>query len=136
MTDENEDVVRREIDLPACRETVWTVVGDPAELGSWLADEARLDAVEPGAQGVVLTEGELREVVIDEVVPGRRVALRWSALPDGPERLVELTLDDTEDGGTHLVVIELPLTLVEAVGAGFARTLADHAGPQMTAVAG
>jgi len=125
---EQDDVVRREIELDGDRERVWAHVADPAELATWLADEVVLDVLEPGAEGLLRTGDELREVVVDEVEPARRLALRWRALPDGEERLVELTLHDVDggDGGdvdagatarprTRLVVVELPWAAVRAV---------------------
>ena len=124
---EQDDVVRREIELDGDRERVWAHVADPAELATWLADEVALDVLEPGAEGLVRTGDELRAVVVDEVEPARRLALRWRTLPDGEERLVELTLHDVagrdEDGDdptarprTRLVVVELPWAAVRAVG--------------------
>jgi len=126
---EQDDVVRREIELDGDRERVWAHVADPAELATWLADEVALDVLEPGAEGLLRTGDELREVVVDEVEPARRLALRWRALPDGEERLVELTLHDVApadaDGAgddpaarprTRLVVVELPWAAVRAVG--------------------
>jgi uncharacterized protein YndB with AHSA1/START domain len=130
-----DEVVRREIALEADRETVWALVSDADQLATWLADEVWLDAVEPGAEGIVRTDGELREVVVDEVVEQRRIALRWSALPDGPERLVELTLDDLDGGGTRFVVVEVTLETVRAIGPAFAGTLGGGATPQMLALA-
>ena len=46
---EQDDVVRREIELDGDRERVWAHVADPAELATWLADEVALDVLEPGA---------------------------------------------------------------------------------------
>ena len=84
-------VIRREVILPVERETVWREL----EESRWLAEE-----------GV--------HVTVDELVERRRVALRWSE-PDGPETLVELTLDDVPEG-TRLVVVELPVAELKAVG--------------------
>src|SRR4051794_23211847 len=91
--------VRRETELDAPRDHVWSLVCNPEGLETWLADEVALDAVEPGAAGTVTEDGERRHVTIEEVEEGRRVALSWCA--DGGEpTLVELTLDDVpgEDG--------------------------------------
>ena len=131
-----DEVVRHEVALDADREAVWALLSDPTELAAWLADAAWLDAIEPGARGLLATDGELREVVVEEVEPERRVALRWAALPDGPERLVELTLDDRPEGGTRLVVVELEVAAIRAVGPAFAAVLGGGAGPQGGAPAG
>lgn len=111
-----EDVaVRREVILPVDRETVWAALADPDELATWLADEVELE-IEAGAQGWLRwDDGERRPVSVEEVVEQRRIVLRWSQ-DDGPETLVELVLDDVLDG-TRLVVLELPVVQLEAVGA-------------------
>ena len=87
-----EDVaVRREVTLPTDRESVWRAL----EESGWLAEE-----------GV--------HVAVEEIVEWRRAALRWSE-QDCPETLVEFTLDDVPEG-TRLVVVELPVAELEAVG--------------------
>src|SRR4051794_27287349 len=111
--------VRRERALTAERSEAWSLLATPEGLEGWLADEVDLDAVEPGAEGVLRwDDGDERSVVVEEVVDGRRVAMRWSA-SDGPapDTLVEVTLDDHEDGGTLVRVIELPLRALEVAGA-------------------
>jgi len=112
--------VRRERVLPADRWTAWELLADPGELEGWLADEVDLELVEEGAEGTFRwTDGSVRRVVVEEVVPGRRLALRWEAAApgdDAPDTLVELTLDDHGDG-TLLRVVELQLVVLEAHGA-------------------
>lgn len=125
-----DDVVRREIVLPGRPERVWELVADPAELATWLADELWIAALAPGEEGLMREGGELRRVVVDEVEPARRLALRWSTLPDGEERLVELTLHPDGDERTRLVVVELPWSTVRAVAPSFARSL-PASGPLM-----
>jgi uncharacterized protein YndB with AHSA1/START domain len=131
---EEMGAVRRETLLDAPRDAVWSLVANPEGLETWLADDVDLDAIEPGASGVVTEGGEERLVTIEEVVDGRRVALSWCA-PGGDASLVELTLDDAEDGRTRMVIVELPLVALrvatrQAVGAwGTAPR-----GPQMAAV--
>jgi uncharacterized protein YndB with AHSA1/START domain len=131
---EEMGALRRETDLDAPREAVWELVADPEGLATWLADDVELDAVEPGERGVVLEDGELRHVTIEEVEEGRRVALSWCA-PGGEPSLVELTLDDLEDGRTRMVVVEIPLLALRAVAERSVVGLRDQAtrGPQMAA---
>jgi uncharacterized protein YndB with AHSA1/START domain len=126
--------VRRETVLDAPRDHVWSLVGSSEGLETWLADEVALDAIEPGARGTVTEDGEERHVTIEDVEPGRRVALSWCA-PGGEPSLVELTLDDVpdEDGRTRMVVVEIPLLTLRVVAApAFGGSAAR--GPQMAAV--
>jgi uncharacterized protein YndB with AHSA1/START domain len=118
--------VRRELALPFPREEAWPLLGDPAELETWYADEVDLEIAE-GARGTVrLAEGG-RDAVVEEVVPGRRLTLRLHDRDDpAADTLVELTLDDVEEG-TRLVVVELPLRALPAAPA------APPATPQLSA---
>ncbi len=111
----NDVAVRREVVLPVDRETAWDAVADPAELATWLASEVELE-IEAGAVGWLRWEdGERHPAMVEEVVEHRRIVLRWSE-EDGPETIVELVLDDVPEG-TRLVVLELPVVQLEAVGA-------------------
>src|SRR5437588_10606080 len=111
----DDDVVRREVILPVDRETAWEALSDPAELASWLAEEVELE-IRPGAEGWLRSEtGERCPALVEEVVEQRRIVLRWSQ-GDGPETIVELTLDDVPEG-TRRVVVEVPIATLEAVGA-------------------
>jgi uncharacterized protein YndB with AHSA1/START domain len=133
---EEMGALRRETELDASRDAVWPLVADPDGLATWLADDVELDAVAPGERGVVLEDGELRHVTIEEVEEGRRVALSWCA-PGGDPSLVELTLDDLEDGRTRMVVVEVPLVALRAVADRSVAALGARAarGPQMAALA-
>jgi uncharacterized protein YndB with AHSA1/START domain len=108
----NDVAVRREVILPVDRETAWAALADPSD---WLADEVELE-IEAGARGWLrVQDGERHQVMVEEVVEHRRIVLRWSH-ENGPETLVELVLDDVPEG-TRLVVLELPVVHLEAVGA-------------------
>jgi uncharacterized protein YndB with AHSA1/START domain len=129
---EEMGAIRRETVLDADRDAVWELVADPDGLATWLADDVELEAVAPGERGVVVEAGELRHVTIEEVEDRRRVALSWCA-PGGDPSLVELTLDDAEEGRTRMVVVELPLVALR-VASTVAVTGAQRArGPQMAA---
>jgi uncharacterized protein YndB with AHSA1/START domain len=123
--------VRRETVLDAPRDAVWALVADPEGLATWLADDVDLDAVEPGASGIVTENGEQRHVTIEEVEDGRRVALSWCT-PGGDPSLVELTLDDdAQDGRTRMVIVELPLVALRVAAAQSIGALGAARGPQM-----
>src|SRR5437764_6479656 len=111
----NDLAVRREVILPVDRDTAWAALADPAELATWLANEVELE-IEAGARGWLRwEEGERHPAMVEEVVEHRRIVLRWSE-ENGPETLVEMVLDDVDEG-TRLVVLELPVAQLEAVGA-------------------
>src|SRR5437868_4377113 len=121
----DEAAVRREITLQVDRETAWQALTEPG----WLADEVELE-IEPGAQGWLRFEGgEWVPATVEEVSEQRRVVLRW-AEHGGPETLVELVLDDVPEG-TRLVVVELPVVELEAVGALLEQGPRVFEGPRM-----
>lgn len=130
--------VRREVVLPVDRESAWAALADRDQLATWLADEVELD-IEAGAEGWLRWDnGERRRARVEEVMERRRLVLRWSG-DYGPETVVELVLDDVPEG-TRLVVLELPVVHLKAVGVQLEqgpRGLADHGygvpGPQMLA---
>ncbi len=107
-----EDAVRRERLLPAAREEAWTMLATYEGLERWLADDVDVE-LRPGARGRMTVDGCEREVEIDEVVPGRRLALTWCGVGEEPA-VVDVTLDDAP-GGTRVVVVELPLRALRAV---------------------
>jgi uncharacterized protein YndB with AHSA1/START domain len=128
--------VRRETVLDAPRDAVWALVSEPAGLETWLADDVELDAVAPGERGAVTEDGETRLVTVEEVEEQRRLALSWCA-PGGEPSLVELTLEDADDGErTRLVVVEVPLVALRAATAVTVRSAgASSRGPRMAALA-
>jgi uncharacterized protein YndB with AHSA1/START domain len=129
--DELEQAVRRKIVLPVDRPTAWSRIADAAGLRSWLADEVDLD-VRPGAQGTIRWHGgETRLVEVEEVEPTRRVCLIWREL-DGEPTLVELTLQDVQQG-TSLTVVEMPLRTLRAFASAAERQSSAPRGPQMLA---
>ena len=106
--------VRREIVLPVNRDTAWAALADPDQLATWLADEVELE-IRRGAEGWLRwDDGERRRATVEEVVERRRLVLRWLG-DEGPETVVELVLDDVPEG-TRLIVLELPVVQLEAVG--------------------
>lgn len=111
MPSEFDEAVRREVVFAAPREKVWEALAEDDGLAEFLGEDCRFD--------------------IEDSEPGRRLVVRtWS--PDTGATVVDLTLDDHEDG-TRLVVVELPLRTLEAIGAELDRQLADHRGPMLVA---
>jgi uncharacterized protein YndB with AHSA1/START domain len=127
-----EHAVRRETILAVDREKAWGALSDADGLSGWLADEVELE-IREGARGRLRWRGgEERLVTVEEVNERRRLALTWCE-PGGEPSLVELTLDDVP-GGTRLVAIEIPLSVLRVVAAGFEQRVEGMTGPQMLAV--
>ena len=74
--------VTREVVLEASLDEVWEAVTDPNQVDEWFSED-----------------GEERELVVEEVETGRRVAYTWE------EGAVAIELEEVGDG-TRLVVTE------------------------------
>jgi len=123
-----QQAVRRETILPVTRDRAWDALRDADGLSGWLADEVEVE-IAAGAEGVVRwRNGEERLVTVEEVEDRRRVVFRWQERSAEPS-LVELTLDDVE-GGTQLVVVEVPLPALRAIASDL-DAAASRPGPQM-----
>jgi uncharacterized protein YndB with AHSA1/START domain len=128
----HEESVRREIVLAVDRRAAWAALADPRRLEEWLAAAVDVE-IRPGAEGTVTDhDGTVRDVVVEEVVPGQRLALRWAA-PGRPPTIVELTLAEAEDGHTRLVVVEVPLAVVRAVSTRIVAAGSSSSGPMLVA---
>ena len=101
--------ITRSVELDATTEAVWRALTEPELLGEWLGSVVELD-VRPGGEGVVVEpDGAVRRARVDEVDPGRRLALRWWPEDgDGPASTVELDLEETTEG-VRVVVTETVL---------------------------
>lgn len=129
---ELHQTVRREVELDADLATAWDALADPRRLEDWLADSVDVD-IEPGATGTITDhDGVVRETVVEEVVPGRRIALRWAS-PEEEPTIVELTLDPLGATRTRLVVVEVPLAVVRAVSDRAVAVTRSSTGPALVA---
>lgn len=127
--------VRRERELPVPAEDAWPLLEDAEGLERWLADKVDL-TVAPGESGTLREGGVDRSVVVEEVEPGRRVALRWWTGGDEADAaLVDLTLEPVGDDRSRLVVTEVPLRVVAIPSAVPASWTIDTAGPSMSGAA-
>jgi uncharacterized protein YndB with AHSA1/START domain len=70
--------------------------------------------------------------VVEEIVPARRVVLRWWA-HDEEASVVELTLDD-DPAGTRLTILEVPARTLHAVGVALDRGVPAAPGPTLALV--
>lgn len=98
--------VTREIDLDLPAAELWELIATAEGWQQWLVDDATM-AIAPGSDGRVVDDGVARQVLVREVVDGRRVAFHWSE-PDRADdlSLVTLELVDAPDGRPRLRVTE------------------------------
>jgi uncharacterized protein YndB with AHSA1/START domain len=100
--------VEREVELPVGPEEAWESVVD----AEWLGGDAEIDLV-PGGD---LRIGE-REGWVEEVEPGERLSFWWRLPEEQVATRVEISLTETEDGGTLIRVVETsPLAMLDVVG--------------------
>jgi uncharacterized protein YndB with AHSA1/START domain len=101
-----EQVVRREVVLPATPDEVWAALTEAERLEEWFATEVDLDA-RPGGEGRFRWgNGEERRAVFEVVEPERRIAFRWSG-EDERVSCVGITLEPVHDG-TRVEIVESP----------------------------
>lgn len=95
--------VTREILLDGLdRDEAWNALAD---LRGWLCAGAELELAEGERGWLWMSDGEERDVEVEEVVPGERLILWWRAAADDLRTRVCLTLDE-EDDGTRVRVVE------------------------------
>ena len=118
--------ITRSVDLEAPAEDVWRALTDPDLLADWLDGDVDLD-VRPGGGGTIVEpDGVVRRARVDEVVPARRLSLRWWPEDgDGPASTVRLDLEPTDGGRTRLVVTETLLAPVPGRAAPVASAALD-----------
>ena len=112
---------RRSIELDVADDELWHLLTDPAELATWLGDEVAIDLV-PGGAGRVLDDQIERDLIVEQVIPGERIAWRWWPHDEpGSASRVEIVIAP-HPGGTRVEVIETllptatPVTALAAIG--------------------
>ncbi len=93
--------------LSASPNEVWTALTDPSRLSAWLGGDVDLEVV-PGGRGLIRQHnGEVRLVVVEEVIAPKRVVFRWWGVAghSTTPATVELTLTELPEG-TRLTVVE------------------------------
>ncbi|HEX5937555.1 MAG TPA: SRPBCC domain-containing protein [Actinomycetota bacterium] len=103
---ETPDEVRRQIEIGAPRERVWSALTRPEELLRWFpTEQAHLD-LRPGGVAGFVSEESADEAVVEVVEPPVRFVFRWRpAGLDRPYTTVSFTLEETRDG-TRLTLVE------------------------------
>jgi uncharacterized protein YndB with AHSA1/START domain len=121
MTQQQDDVLERELHIAARPETVFAFFTDPAKLIRWMGKEATLDP-RPGGICRININGYVTRGEYVEVVPHSRVVFTWGwetegSTPRPGESTVEISL--TPDGdGTFLRLRHLGLNAEERAAHG------------------
>lgn len=103
----SDETVVREIDLGVDVDEVWDSLVRDERRREWMGGDTEL-AVEPGGRGYVTDDdGTRREVLVDDVEPGRRLSFDWWTETDDPTH-VEFVIVPTPTG-TRLTVTERAL---------------------------
>jgi uncharacterized protein YndB with AHSA1/START domain len=126
-----EEMVRREVLLPAGRDEVWEALTDPARLSEWFGAEVSLEPRPRAAVELRAADGTVRRgVVVAAGRPYRLVIDWWNGIdesdPSGTR--VEFTLEEAPSG-TLLTVTE---SARPSQGAGMGGGLLTHAGAAPT----
>lgn len=113
------DRIERRILLKAPRKRVWQALANAEEFGNWFGVKLQGKTFAPGqrTQGQVTYPGcecTTFDVVVERMEPERLLSWRWHPAPIAkgvdysaePTTLVEFDLQDAQDGGTLLCVVE------------------------------
>lgn len=104
----------KEVLLPVDPDDAWEAVTDPEALEAWLAERVEIDLRPGGGASFVLSGGERRDGLVEDVAPGERLAFWWWPAPaDGetvpPEPGSRVTFELAPAvGGTVVRVTETP----------------------------
>ena len=114
--------ISRSIELDLEPRDVWQLIGDGERWADWMVDAADVDVV-PGGAGQVRDAEERRDVRIETVTEGERIAFEWWPV-DRPDQAsaVDLRIVPSTHGTVLEVVETFPATrAVTAMSAAAAR---------------
>jgi uncharacterized protein YndB with AHSA1/START domain len=96
--------VERELFVDSPPDEVWDALTDPERLEEWFANDVVFDPTLGGRATFRWANGEVREALVEDIEPARRLVLRW--LDD--DGLVWLELAPAGSGTTLRVVETSP----------------------------
>jgi uncharacterized protein YndB with AHSA1/START domain len=98
--------VRRTVELDCDVDTLWRLISDASELGTWLGDDVHLELRTGGSGHLVDDDGVRRQLALTGVIAGERLAFTW--WPDDDESAASDVVFTVEETGTgsRLVITE------------------------------
>jgi uncharacterized protein YndB with AHSA1/START domain len=102
------DEVRKQLELEAPIERVWTALTTTDGLLGWFPTHAAEIDLRPGGRLSLGWAEDGDEGVVDEVDPPRRLVFRWRPVgrSDRPFTTVAIALEDLQGGRTGLTLVE------------------------------
>lgn len=106
------DVIEQQVVIAAPRERVWAALTDAGQLASWFSTEGCEVDLQVGGQITFHWTGASGRAVIVELDEPRRFAWSWvpgdledldRPMDEQPRTTVQLTLEETTDGGTLVI---------------------------------
>jgi uncharacterized protein YndB with AHSA1/START domain len=89
--------VTRQVELDTTTDELWSLIADGDRWAEWLVDAGTVD-VKPGAGGVVIEDGERRDVRVHTVEHGRRITFEWWTEDERSEVAFEVVPDGERTG--------------------------------------
>ena len=95
------------VEVPDSPERVWRALIEPVELQEWLAAGAEVEPRKGGRYRTTLSDGRVRDAVIDVFDPGRRLRLLYYPDPGmpGEATIADDLMLDRRDGKTVVRVL-------------------------------
>lgn len=100
----HEFEVREEIPLDATPEQVWAAIATGPGVDSWLMGQLEIEPREGGRVGLTMF-GQTQESTVTAWEPGKRLAYRGDAAPDGTFMAFEYLIEARDGGGTVLRMV-------------------------------
>ena len=102
----DDPTIERTTDLDINVDDLWALISTATGWTSWLVDEADVD-IAPGAVGSAVEDGLVRQVRIDSVTEGRRIAFSWWNRDDpSSASYVQLDIVELPDDHSQLHISE------------------------------
>jgi uncharacterized protein YndB with AHSA1/START domain len=126
----------RQVVIPAGPDELWEALTEPDAVSVWFGSQVEWE-LRPGGPARFVDgdgDGSVRDGVVVDVEPGRRLSFRWWPRSDGHRGASEVSYDlEPDDDGTRLTVTEQPLPAIPGEAVAAPGDLAAGDGPAPSA---